>query len=219
MRKGLYWPVLLFALMMTWSLMYPQCAISGARKDQNKMDKCIEKILITRAQNPFREWDAKNYKAGQTGSPVRTVDFNAETCDTVGSLSRYAVRGAMLMGIEKKTHEPVVSGQYFSPLARLDATRIDPGQSKKLGRLLNVSTSPLALREMVLFLLESQIITTYWHVESVICLASEDDSADVYKASFRGIHKYYTNSYNEEKLDFVITIHKKTGDITLLGGS
>lgn len=217
MRKKLYWPVLLLTLML-WSLMYPECAISGARKEQSGMEKCIAKIMITRDQNPFREWDNKNSNVARKDSTIRAVDLDVETYDTVGSLSRYAVRDVMLMGIEKKTREPAVSTQYFSPLARLDATRLDPGQSKKLGRLLNVSASPLALREMVLFFLESQIITTYWHVESVICLTSEYDSADVYKASFRGIHKYYTNTYNEEKLDFAITIHKKTGDITLLGG-
>ncbi len=95
MRKKLYWPVLLLMLMM-WSLIYPECAISGARKERSGMDKCMEKIIITRDQNPFREWDAKNYKAGQTGSPVRAVDFNAETCDTVGSLFWLAQIGKLV---------------------------------------------------------------------------------------------------------------------------
>ncbi len=77
----------------------------------------------------------------------------------------------------------------------------------------------MSYRDIVLFLLESQVVATYWHVESVICLVSEDDSPDAYRASFRGTHIYFTNARNEDKLDFSIIIEKKTGAISLLGGS
>jgi hypothetical protein len=104
-------------------------------------------------------------------------------------------------------------------LARVDATRIEAVQRREIGKLLCGFGKDFSCRDIVFFLLESQIITTYWHIESVICLVSENDSQDVYKASFRGSHIYFTNARNEDKLDFSITIDRKTGTISLLGGS
>jgi hypothetical protein len=123
----------------------------------------------------------------------------------------------MLMGVEKGSREPAVSKRYFSPLTRVDATGLEPGQKKDIGRLQPVSLGSPALRDVALFLLESQIIRTYWHVESVICFTGDYESSDIYSASFKGIHKYFTNSYNEEKLSFSITVNKLTGTMTLEG--
>ncbi len=64
----------------------------------------------------------------------------------------------------------------------------------------------------------SQVVTTYWHVESILCLVSEDNSAGLYKARFQGKHIYYTNRYNEEKLNFFLTVDTTSGRMVLLGG-
>ena len=196
----------------------PDTAASGSRKDRGVTEPCIRQIRIAKTQDPFRRWDSKPAKTKQTDQRVvRAIDLQGEVLDAVPGLSRYTAGGIMLMGIEKKTGEPVVSGKLFSPLTRADATRIDPGQRKEIGRLLDISSRDLALQDVALFLLESQIVTTYWHVESVICLVAEEDSAGIYKAFFKGIHKYFTNSYNEEKLSFVVAIDRTTGAITLEG--
>jgi hypothetical protein len=191
-------------------------ALAGSPKEVRSAKPCIEEVRIGKATNPFRALDSRG--AGPEGKSVRVVDLKGRDFHAIDSLGRYAVSGRILMGIYRKTQEPVLSSEYFSPLARVDATRIEPGQVKEIGTLLNALASPLNFRDVVLFLLESQIITTYWHIESLLCLVSEDDSADLYKAHFQGIHVYYTNKYNEEKLDFSISIKKNSGRMLLLGG-
>jgi hypothetical protein len=216
MKRNL-WPLLFLALLSTGVLMNPDAAAAGAG-DRNGSESCVTRIRVTRAQNPFRVWDARSTRSGDSGPVVQAADLVAESFDAVPSLARYAVHGVMLMGIRKTTREPVVSVKYFTPLARVDATRIRPGQRMEIGKILDLSPSPLTLRDIILFLLESQVIATYWHVESVICLSREEEAAGVYRASFQGIHKYFTNRYNEENLAFTVSIDRKTGAIALVGG-
>lgn len=219
MRKILYWPVLFLTVIVPANLICTGNAISMAEREKGSIETCIKEVRITRTQNPFQEWDAKSAGSGQAGARVRAADLEGNDFDVLPGLSRYTFEGGSLMGIEKKNREPVVSAKCFSPLARVDATRIEPGQHKEIGKLLCTPGKSFSCRDVVSFLLESQIITTYWHIESVICLVSEADSPDLYKASFRGTHIYFTNTRNEDKLDFSITIDRKTGAIVLLGGS
>lgn len=219
MRKMPCWFAMLLAVIVPVSLTCAGNAVSTMEKEKGSMENCIEEVRVTRGQNPFREWDASPAGSKLAGAPVRAADLEGSDVDTPIGLSRYAFEGGKLMGIGKKTREPAVSSRCFSPLARVDATRIEAGQRRDVGKLLCVPGKDLSYRDIALFLLESQVITTYWHIESVICLMSEDDSPDGYRASFRGSHIYFTNSRNEDKLDFSITIDRKTGTISLLGGS
>jgi len=219
MEKMFCWRVLLLAVMVLASVSYTDNAISKTGGEKGETETCIKKIRITRGQNPFREWDGKSVGSGQAKTPVRAADLEGHDFDVLPGLSLYTFEGGNLIGIEKKTGEPVVSAKCFSPLARVDATRIEPGQRKEVGKLLCAPGRDFSLRDLALFLLKSQIITTYWHIESALCLVTEDDSSGVYKASFRGTHIYFTNTRNEDKLDFSITIDRKTGVIMLLGGS
>ena len=177
---------------------------------------CVAELRIGKATNPFRAWDSQ--MAGWQGRPGRAVDLKGGDYEAVPPLGPYGTAGHGLMGIDRKTQEPVVSSRYFSPLARVDATRIEPGQEKEIGTFLAISLRPVTLRDIVLFLLESQVVTTYWHVESILCLVSEDNSAGLYKARFQGKHIYYTNRYNEEKLNFFLTVDTTSGRMVLLGG-
>lgn len=219
MEKMFFRRVLLLAVMVLASVSYSDNGISKTGEEKGDTETCIKKIRITRGQNPFREWDAKSVGSGQAAAAVRAADLQGHDFVVLPGLSLYMLEGGNLMEIEKKTGEPVVSAKCFSPLARVDATRIEPGQRREVGKLLCAPGRDFSLRDLVLFLLESQIITTYWHIESALCLVSEDDSPGIYKASFRGTHTYFTNTRNEDKLDFSITINRKTGAIVLLGGS
>lgn len=212
MKKMLWYPVLLMVFVIQACMVCPGNVLSAPLTGQK--ETCLEKVRITKTEDPFREWNAKGAK---DSSVVRAVDLNQQDFDMVPALRRYGAPGIMLMGIEKGSREPAVSKRYFSPLTRVDATGLEPGQRKDIGRLQPVSLGSPALRDVALFLLESQIIRTYWHVESVICLTGDYDSSDIYSASFKGIHKYFTNSYNEEKLMFSITVNKLTGTMTLEG--
>ncbi len=210
----LIFPLPLF--MMVFCAAWPCIAFASPPKEPHTAASCVENVRIARAASPFKEWDSR--MAGSQAWSVRAVDLKGGDYEAVPSLARYAVSGQMLMGMDRKTREPVVSSHYFSTLSRGDATRIEPGQKKEIGTFLGASSGKPPFRDVVLFLLESQVITTYWHVESILCLVSEDDSTDRYKAHFTGKHIYYTNRYNEEKLDFFLIIEKSSGRMFLTGG-
>lgn len=194
----------------------PWIAFASPPKEPHTAASCVENVRIARATSPLKEWDSR--MAGSQAWSVRAVDLKGGDYEAVPSLARYAASGQMLMGIDRKTREPLVSSRYFSTLARADATRIEPGKKKEVGTFLGASSGTPPFRDVALFLLESQVITTYWHVESILCLVSEDDSTDRYKVHFTGKHIYYTNRYNEEKLDFFLIIEKSSGRMFLIGG-
>jgi hypothetical protein len=194
----------------------PFIAFAAPPKETRTVTSCVEQIRVTRATSPFKVWDSRDTQAKR--ELIRAANLKAGDFEAIPSLSRYTASGQMLIGIDKKTHDPVVSSKYFLPLARVDATRIEPGQKKEIGTFLGASPGVLGFRDIVLFLLESQVVETYWHVESILCLVSEDDSTDHYRAHFQGKHIYYTNHYNEEKLDFFLDIEKLSGRIFLIGG-
>jgi hypothetical protein len=211
------WFILFFlAAMLAAHMAGPFISFAGPPKEIKPVTSCVEEVRIARATNPFKVWDSRG--TGPQGTSVRAADLKGGDYEVIPSLARYTASGQMLMGIDRKTHEPVVSSRYFSPLARVDATRIEPGQKKEIGTFFGASSSTLKFRDVVLFLLESQVVTTYWHVESILCLVSEDNSTELYRAYFRGKHIYYTNRYNEEKLDFVLGIEKASDRMFLLGG-
>lgn len=99
-------------------------------------------------------------------------------------------------------------------MSRQDATR--PGQEAR--RVIGTVRDKRLLADPALlfaFLLEAQIIETYWHVEARLVLAAFEDSAASAGASFDGTHIYFTNSRNEEQYAFVLKLDKKTGIMSL----
>jgi len=81
------------------------------------------------------------------------------------------------------------------------------------------SNTKLAPSASVLFLLQAQIIETYWHLEAELCMVSEEDKPESYRAQFRGVHRYCTNSCEEDAFAFTVHINKKTGGLSLIGGN
>ena len=103
----------------------------------------------------------------------------------------------------------------FSTLEKADATRINPGENKSIGTFHDLSFKSTSPEKLVLFLLESQIVTTYWHLKSDVCLEKEENENGIYKAYFSGLHKYCTNECQSDPLKFIISINRKSGEMTL----
>jgi hypothetical protein len=208
---------LFFSLFMMIACMTgPFIAFASGPGETGTTMRCIQEVRVARAASPFKEWESRDTQAKR--ELIRAADLKAGNYEAIPSLARYEVSGQLLMGIERKTHEPVVSSKYFSPLTRVDATRIETGQKKEIGTFLGASQGAPGFRDVVLFLLESQAVETLWHVESILCLVSEDDSTNRYRAHLQGKHIYYTNRYNEGKLDFFLDIDKSSGRMFLTGG-
>ena len=120
-----FFPVALMTAQMTGQVN----ALAGSPKEVRSVKPCVEEVRIGKATNPFKALDSRG--AGPEGTSVRPVDLKGGDFHAIDSLARYAVSGKILMGIDEKTQEPVLSSEYFSPLARVDAVRIEPGQVKE----------------------------------------------------------------------------------------
>lgn len=178
-----------------------------------KKNECIKSYNITRGTSPWQGLTS-SYEDEEASKKIAAMALKGSDYKPIPSLAGYELEGMILMGRCEKRGRVAVEGSFFSGLIRADATRKTSGRmligTCKTSLLKNFTSARIAE-----FLIESQIVNTYWHVESVFCLDSEDDSADTYTAHYIGKHIYFTNSKNEDPLDFSIVIDKKTGEMFL----
>lgn len=111
-----------------------------------------------------------------------------------------------------------VNDSRFSELIILDATRpknySDKG-GEQVGKLKNLSKADF--RDAAVYLVKNQILKTYWHLGSKVCLIDENtDKLDtLYVAHFTGTHEFCTNECETEELDFRVMMEKDSGFIYL----
>ncbi len=180
----------------------------GAKKTYKK---CVVALDISNATNPWKGFTS-GYGEEQAGRTLQAVAMKDEY-ERLPNLSAYAGANGLALAVDRKQKRVIVNQAYFTDLRRADATRL-PGDGKAIiGRYKDLGFSFLSPRRLVVFLLESQIIETYWHVESHLCLSHEKDLPASYTAYFTGSHVYYTNERNERPLSFSVVVDKKTGQM------
>jgi hypothetical protein len=182
-----------------------------AKGEGTKLDKnCILTLQISSATNPWSGYTS-NYQEEQAGKTIRAVPME-QSYERLPGLAAYSGPGGPALAVDRKQKRVVVNTAYFTELQRVDATRQGSGDKNTIiGQYKDLRFSVLTPRRLVLFLLESQIIQTYWHVESHLCLTREEDSPGSYTAHFTGTHIYFTNERNERSLSFSVVVDKKTG--------
>lgn len=171
-------------------------------------------ITIFRDHSPWRGYtgSAQEEEAGKRVSAVPDL----AGLESPEHLAPFAVDGKPLLAIDREKRRVVVSAEHFSDLVRGDATRIEAGQRQVMGTVKSPALRARP-RDLVLFLLESQLVETYWHMEAQLRLLKEEETPERYRASFAGHHTYFTNEENEEALSFAVELDKKTGEISVLG--
>jgi hypothetical protein len=177
---------------------------------------CLQTFQISRGENPWSGL-TEGYEEEQAAKRVKSVALNAGTYEPLPSLTAFD-RPDMLMGRSEKRKEVVVNKRYFSELKRGDATRLGMGQEQVIGSFRDHAFKRLKADELVRYLLRSQIIETYWHLEAKLCMFREENQPSSYRAFYRGVHTYCTNSCNDQAYSFVVTIDKRSGAMVLSGG-
>ena len=207
------WKTILFITGCCLALIAASCTTSANGKDKVMSDKCEKSWQITRGTSP---WQGLTSSSGdeEASKKIRAVPLKDSDYKTVPGLEKYSVNGVIIIGRSEKLRRVAVEVSLFSDLSRADATRPVQGRFK-IGTYRDLPFAVLKPRQIAEFLIESQIINTFWHVEADLCLVAEEDSADSYRAHFKGKHIYFTNERNEEPLDFTIIIDKKTGEMFL----
>lgn len=111
-----------------------------------------------------------------------------------------------------------VIDKRFSELVILDATNpkdyADKG-GEKVGKL--ISLSNVDYRDAAVYLVRNQILKTYVHLGSKVCLSDEkgDKLDTLYVAYFIGTHEFCTNECETAELNFRVMIEKDSGYIYL----
>jgi hypothetical protein len=179
-------------------------------------NNCIKKIEITNSTNPWRGLTA-SYKQEEENKHIKTVYIDSKKTIVMENLKQYSYKNESFLTIAENPKKVMVNKKYFSNLEKRDATRIKQNEELLIGKFIDTTFQSISPENLVLFLLESQIITTYWHLESNLCLEKEDFTIDYYTAYFTGIHKYCTNKCEQDALKFSVKINKKSGEMFLYG--
>lgn len=89
--------------------------------------------------------------------------------------------------------EVQANADLFRELWRLDATRAAAAQT--VAQLVDpgLLSQPALRRPFMAWLLESQIVLSYAHIEANLCLVSEETRDGAYRTDWKGHHIYFTN--------------------------
>lgn len=178
-----------------------------------KNDNCIQSYSITRAASPWQGLTS-SYEDEEASKKILSIPLQDSGYRSVLSIIGPGRNERYVIGRNDSLRRVAVDSSLFSDLNRADATRRTEGKFL-IGTYRDIMFNVFTPAGLADILIESQIVNTYWHVESVFCLDSEEDSADAYTAHYKGKHIYFTNSKNEDPLDFSIIIDKKTGEMFL----
>ncbi|RPJ09449.1 MAG: hypothetical protein EHM28_01505 [Spirochaetaceae bacterium] len=202
-------------LWLAAGFLFAVTACAGEPVDNPIKDKQMKQQFTTgREQSPWQGYTASaaEEQAGKSISATAITD----TMERLPHLSDYTLDGLPFLAIDRQARRVVINQNLFSSLTRADATRARSGEKLVIGRI----TESRLLQEpwnVFAFLLESQIIETYWHIGATIKLVETKESGSIASASFSGVHTYYTNKKNEEEFKFVIRLDRKNGDIWIEG--
>jgi hypothetical protein len=207
-------PIVAAGLLVTALFLSPLSA--SAKLGLAQPTNSILTLTISRGDSPWLDM-TDSYDQEQSNRYVKAVALDTATHAALPSLAAFD-KPDVLMGRNTKRKEVVVNGHYFGDLRRGDATRTAMGKEHLIGEFRDRTFTRLRPRDLVLFLIQSQLIETYWHLEARVLLLKEEDRPDAYRACFWGIHTYFTNDRHDEPFAFVVRVNKKTGGMTLVGG-
>lgn len=165
---------------------------------------------LSRADSPWRDYTS-SYDEEQAGLRLaaRPLTDAHQVPDPLAAFPR-------LLGIARWERRVHVESAFFSDLDRPDATRLAPGATAPIGTLKALPPG-LTWADVARFLVWSQIIRTYVHVEAWLCPGPVQDDAAVYRLELRGEHTYFTYDRNTDPLAFAVRIDKVTGEMRIEG--
>ena len=173
-------------------------------------------LTISRGDCPWSGM-TDSYEQEQSNKYVKAVALDGVTNGALPSLAEFDKPDVLMVRNTAQTNV-AVNSRYFSDLRRGDATRLGMGQAHRVGVFRDLTFARLKPRDLVMFLVKSQLIETYWHLEAQLKMLREEDRPDAYQAWFHGVHTYFTNDQHDETFAFTVTVDKKTGEMTLTGG-
>jgi hypothetical protein len=192
------------------------CSASRAMEPVEMDKPCGKTFSISRGDSP---WTGMTGSAGEekASMTVKALACDPAVYDGFARLEKYSTGGEPLIFRARGKKIVGVNNKYFSDLHRADATRIGRDSVIGLGNARVPLSSNMPPEKLAAFLVESQLIVTYWHIGSELCLEKEAMTAAEYTAYFTGSHTYFTNKKNVEPLRFAVRINLETGALSVTG--
>lgn len=183
-------------------------------RTENSPKNCLATWHIERHANPW---------SGLTGDAAAeeatfTVRTQSTKSDAPNVLKQPAVvqAGDFILYRAEKGRAVFVNPAYFGELNRVEVTGRALRNDGKIGKATAKALRQWSPIEILGLLIELQVIITYAHIESNICLVRAEENDGIFKAELSGEHVYYTNSRNVSKFSFVFELNRRTGEMRVM---
>ena len=106
----------------------------------------------------------------------------------------------------------------LSELKVVDTTGLRAGSREVIGMLGELGRGKIEGPELAYFLLRADVVQTYAHIGSSVCLVEERSDEAGYRARFTGEHVYFTNGEQRDAFAFELRLDAQ-GEISVAGTS
>lgn len=203
-------------------LIFSGCALGlGTDENEETVDvdvepsSCLQQYTFDGSRAFYDDLAIYDEMAYESITAQDPIDFDAFR--PIPTLTEFAALGQPLLWINQEKTEVVVDGRYFSDLTVVDVTSFFGQQDPlTIGRVMPAVLEVFEPQEIVRFLLTSEIIRTYAHLEAEVCWVSENETPETYSAYFEGVHRYCTQECVEDSYVFRFEMDKVSGLITVV---
>lgn len=178
-----------------------------------KESSCLKTWHIERHNNPWNglTGDAAAEEATFT---VRAVKQRPAAANTLTQPNGIGANDFFLYRSEKD-RAVVVNARYFGDLKRQDVTGRPLRNGGVIGTATKIALNSFKPETTLGLLLELQIIITYAHIESTVCLVQDSEKDGIYQAQLTGEHVYFTNERNVSAFSFRFELNRRTGEMRI----
>jgi hypothetical protein len=175
----------------------------------------LREYVVERSRSPWKGYTS-SYDEEQAGYSVAAVAV--EGLERIPHLAPYELDGEPFMVVDRAGRRVVLNERFFGPFVRPDAPRLSPGERMQIGAIRDprLLADPLAV---VSFLLDSELVRTYWHIGARLSLLEVSETYTGFWATVRGSHRYFTNESNEEAYSFTVEVVIESGLVYVVGAS
>ncbi|MBV1860370.1 MAG: hypothetical protein KUG77_18300 [Nannocystaceae bacterium] len=162
-----------------------------------------------RSRGGAKRWDdfAKRYTAAY-------LDPDHE--HPVNAVDTFRIGGTPLLWFTPDFATAVVNAAVLSDLAVVDAMSLGVGERAPIGSLGELGQGKIKGRDLLHFLMRADVIQTYAHIGSTVCLMAETHGEGGYQARLSGEHVYFTNQKNRDAFAFSFVLDAD-GTISITG--
>lgn len=148
--------------------------------------------------------------------PRATIDPAQDLAVKV--VSDVVVGGRPLLWFDPTRTIARVDGERFgSDISVVDATSLQAGQEQVIGVVEPSARAELGPRGLASFLVRSDTVRIYAHIEGYVCLEREATDESGWRGWFRGEHTYFTNDENHAAMAFELRL-EAAGAMRIIGG-